>query len=98
MVDETGSARRLKVADYPGHCERQPVGDMAGELMAARCQTEGGAGTDLRFVLRQGVLNVLEASFDGPDDERAFEQRHSFPMPSGAAIEVEPEAGTESED
>jgi len=90
MVDETGSSRRTPVDVFSGTCARVAIGDMAGELLAARCTTGAGAGVELRFVLRRGELIVLSAPFAGPDDERSYEQRYNFPLPSGAAIEAAP--------
>jgi len=58
MVDETGSSRRTPVNVYPGTCARIEVGDMSGELLAARCTGTDGAGFDLRFVQRRGDLIV----------------------------------------
>ena len=94
MTDETGAADTLKVGVYQGPCRRLDIGAapgaaVAGELLAAEC-SKGGAGTVLRFVLRSGQLILLEARFDSPEDERAYEQRGEFPLPSGATIEAAP--------
>jgi hypothetical protein len=95
MIDETGSSSRTKVDEYPGECKRialdaSPGSGLSGEIMAAMCVEQSGQGRDLRFVVRQGQLVLLEARWDRKDAERSYEQRASFPLPSGAKIEAEP--------
>lgn len=92
LTDETGAARREIIDEVPGGCSDvspRARTEPLSPILGLDCW-HAGAGVKLRFVHRNGVINVLRAEVDqATGGESGFDALRSIPIPTGTAVKTD---------